>query len=209
MKETNNKVTIAGEIVSEYAYSHEAAGEKFYTTVIKSVRLSGTSDLIPVTISERLISPTMNDTGVFVEINGEFRSYNDKENRKLKLSVFAYDISFLEDVRNVNDIGLIGYICKEPLYRTTPLGREITDVMLAVNRAYGKSDYIPCVVWGRNARFVENLAVGTKLKVNGRIQSREYNKKISENEFETRTAFEMSVSRLGVLEDAGENNNAD
>jgi primosomal replication protein N len=162
-----------------------------------------------VTISERLISPTMNDIGVFVEINGEFRSYNDKENRKLKLSVFAYDISFLEDVRNVNDIGLIGYICKEPLYRTTPLGREITDVMLAVNRAYGKSDYIPCVVWGRNARFVENLAVCTKLKVNGRIQSREYNKKISENEFETRTAFEMSVSRLEVLEDASENNNAD
>jgi single-stranded DNA-binding protein len=196
MKETNNKVTVAGEIVSEYAYSHEAAGEKFYTTVIKSVRLSGTSDLIPVTISERLISPTMNDIGVFVEINGEFRSYNDKENRKLKLSVFAYDISFLEDVRNVNDIELIGYICKEPLYRTTPLGREITDVMLAVNRSYGKSDYIPCVMWGRNARFVENLAVGTKLKVNGRIQSREYQKKVGEETVVSRIAYEVSVNKL-------------
>lgn len=202
MKETNNKVTVAGEIMSEYAYSHEVAREKFYTTVIKSVRLSGTSDLIPVTISERLISPTMNDIGVFVEINGEFRSYNDKENGKLKLSVFAYDISFLEEVRNVNDIELMGYICKEPLYRTTPLGREITDVMLAVNRAYGKADYIPCVVWGRNARFVENLAVGTKIKFCGRIQSKKYHKKISENEFETRTAFEMSVSKLEVIEDA-------
>ena len=209
MKELNNKVTIAGEVMSPYVYSHEVMGEKFYTTVVKSERLSGTSDLIPVMISERLISPTMNNTGVFVEITGEFRSYNDKENRKLKLSVFAYDISFLEDVRNVNDVELIGYICKESTYRTTPLGREISDVMLAVNRSYGKSDYIPCVMWGRNARFVENLAVGTKLKVNGRIQSREYNKKISDNEFETRTAFEMSVSRLEVLEDAGENNNAD
>lgn len=207
MKGTNNKVTVAGEIVSEYAYSHKVMGEKFYTTVIKSARLSGTSDLIPVTISERLISPTMNDTGTFVEITGEFRSYNDKENGKLKLSVFACDISFLEDAKNINDIELVGYICKEPLYRTTPLGREISDVMLAVNRDYGKSDYIPCIVWGRNARFVENLAVGTKLKVNGRIQSRKYHKKISENEFETRIVFEMSVSKLEVLEDAGENSN--
>ena len=209
MRETNNNVTIAGEIMAEYAYSHEVMGERFYTTVVKSERLSGTSDLIPIMISERLISALTDDTGAFVNINGEFRSYNDKENRKLVLSVFTYDISFLEDVRNVNDIELIGYICKESVYRTTPLGREITDVLLAVNRSYGKSDYIPCVMWGRNARFVENLAVGTKLKVNGRIQSREYNKKISDNEFETRTAFEMSVSRLEVLEDAGENNNAD
>ena len=202
MKATNNKVTIAGEIMSEYVYSHKVMGEKFYTTVIMSVRLSGTSDLIPVTISERLISPTMNDAGAFVEITGEFRSYNDKENGKLKLSVFACDISFLEDAKNINDIELVGYICKEPLYRTTPLGREISDVLLAVNRDYGKSDYIPCIVWGRNARFVECLAVGTKLKFCGKIQSREYNKKISENKFETRTAFEMSVSRLEVLEDA-------
>lgn len=209
MKETNNKVTIAGEVMSPYVYNHEVMGEKFYTTVVKSERLSGTMDLIPVMISERLISPTMNDAGAFVEITGEFRSYNDKGNGKLKLSVFAYDISFLEDVRNVNDIELVGYICKEPVYRTTPLGREISDVLLAVNRDYGKSDYIPCIVWGRNARFAENLAVGTKMKFRGKIQSREYNKKISDNEFETRTAFEMSVSRLEVLEDAGENNNAD
>lgn len=212
MKESNNKATIAGEVMSPYVYNHEVMGEKFYTTVVKSERLSGTMDLIPVMISERLISPTMDDTGAFVKITGEFRSYNDKENGKLKLSVFAYDISFLEDVRNVNDINdieLVGYICKEPLYRTTPLGREISDVVLAVNRPYGKSDYIPCIVWGRNARFAENLSVGTKLKLRGRIQSREYYKKISDNEFETRTAFEMSVSRLEVLEDAGENNNAD
>lgn len=202
MRETNNNVTIAGEIMSPYVYNHEVKGEKFYTTVVKSERLSGTSDLIPIMISERLISALTDDTGAFVNINGEFRSYNDKENRKLVLSVFTYDISFLEDVRNVNDIELIGYICKESVYRTTPLGREITDVLLAVNRSYGKSDYIPCVMWGRNARFVENLAVGTKLKINGRIQSREYYKKISDNEFETRTAFEMSVSRLEVLEDA-------
>ena len=176
-------------------------GEKFYTTVVKSERLSGTMDLIPVMISERLISPTMDDTGAFAEISGEFRSYDDKTNRKLILSVFANDISFLEDVKNVNDIELVGFICKEPIYRTTPLGREISDVVLAVNRPYGKSDYIPCIVWGRNARFAENLSVGTKLKLRGRIQSREYYKKI-DNEFETRTAFEMSVSRLEVLEDA-------
>lgn len=202
MKEMNNKVIIVGEIMAKYAYSHEAMGEKFYTTVIKTKRLSGTSDLIPVMISERLISSAMDDTGAFVNINGEFRSYNDKTNRKLILSVFANDISFLEDVKNVNDIELVGFTCKEPIYRTTPLGREISDVVLAVNRPYGKSDYIPCIVWGRNARFAENLSVGTKLKLRGRIQSREYNKKISDNEFETRTAFEMSVSRLEVLEDA-------
>lgn len=202
MKETNNKVTIAGEVMSPYVYNHEVMGEKFYTTVIKTKRLSGTSDLIPVMISERLISPTMDDTGAFAEISGEFRSYDDKTNGKLILSVFANDISFLEDVKNVNDIELVGFTCKEPIYRTTPLGREISDVVLAVNRPYGKSDYIPCIVWGRNARFVKNFAVGTKMKFRGRIQSREYYKKISDNEFETRTAFEMSVSRLEVLEDA-------
>lgn len=201
MKESNNKATIAGEVMSPYVYNHEVMGEKFYTTVVKSERLSGTMDLIPVMISERLISPTMDDTGAFAEISGEFRSYDDKTSRKLMLSVFANDISFLEDVKNVNDIELVGFICKEPIYRTTPLGREISDVVLAVNRPYGKSDYIPCIVWGRNARFVKNLAVGTKLKINGRVQSREYYKKI-DNEFETRTAFEMSVSRLEVLEDA-------
>jgi single-stranded DNA-binding protein len=209
MKELNNKVIIVGEIMAEYAYSHEVMGEKFYTTVIKTKRLSGTLDLIPVMISERLISPTMNDTGAFAEISGEFRSYDDKTNRKLILSVFANDISFLEEVKNINFIEITGYICKSPIYRKTPLGREITDITLAVHRGYHKSDYIPCIAWGRNARFVENLAVGTKLKLHGRIQSREYYKKISDNEFETRTAFEMSVSRLEVLEDAGENNNAD
>lgn len=202
MKELNNKVTIAGEVMSPYVYSHEVMGEKFYTTVIKTERLSGTMDLIPVLISERLISPTMDDTGAFVEISGEFRSYDDKENGKSKLSVFAQNISFLEDSKNVNDIEIVGYICKRPTYRSTPLRREITDIRLAVNRSYRKSDYIPCIVWGRNAKFTENLAVGTKMKFRGRIQSREYNKKVSENEFETRTAFEMSVSRLEVLEDA-------
>lgn len=209
MKELNNKVTIAGEVMSPYVYSHEVMGEKFYTTVVKSERLSGTSDLIPVMISERLISPTMDDTWAFVEISGEFRSYDDKENGKSKLSVFAQNISFLEDSKNVNDIEIVGYICKRPTYRSTPLRREITYIRLAVNRSYRKSDYIPCIVWGRNAKFAENLSVGTKLKLHGRIQSREYYKKISDHEFETRTAFEMSVSRLEVLEDAGENNNAD
>lgn len=202
MKESNNKATIAGEVMSPYVYSHEVMGEKFYTTVIKTKRLSETADLIPVMISERLISPTMDDTWAFVEISGEFRSYDDKENGKSKLSVFAQNISFLEDSKNVNDIEIVGYICKRPTYRSTPLRREITDIRLAVNRSYRKSDYIPCIVWGRNARFAETLSVGTKLKLRGRIQSREYYKKISDNEFETRTAFEMSVSRLEVLEDA-------
>lgn len=202
MKELNNKVTIAGEVMSPYVYSHEIMGEKFYTTVVKSERISGTTDLIPITISERLISASMDDTATFVEITGEFRSYNDKENGKLILSVFANDISFLEDVKNINFIEITGYICKSPIYRKTPLGREITDITLAAHRGYHKSDYIPCIVWGRNARFAENLSVGTKLKLRGRIQSREYYKKISDNEFETRTAFEMSVSRLEVLEDA-------
>lgn len=206
----NNLVTVAGEIISNFVYSHEIFGESFYTVYIKSNRLTeGNYDTIPVTVSERLIDVTENLTGCFVSIEGQFRSYNHRstqEKTKLVLSVFARKIEFLDDLCMVssemaNSIQLIGYICKKPIYRKTPLGREITDLLIAVNRPYGKSDYIPCITWGRNARYADTFEIGQKIEVYGRIQSRQYMKKINENECEQRTAYEVSVSKILTIEE--------
>jgi primosomal replication protein N len=144
--------------------------------------------------------------GKHIEVLGQFRSYNSyhNEGNRLILTVFARDINFLDDdavVKNPNQIFLNGYVCKKPIYRTTPFGREITDILLAVNRPYNKSDYIPCIAWGRNARYSESLEIGHNIKVWGRIQSREYQKKVNETEFEKRVAYEVSVSKLEYLEE--------
>ena len=169
-------------------------------------RLSESYDVIPLMVSERLIDVNGDYKGMYVCINGQFRSYNRHEERKnrLVLSVFAREIEFideLEESAKTNQIYLDGYICKEPIYRKTPLGREIADVLLAVNRPYGKSDYIPCICWGRNARYANGFKVGERCAVWGRIQSREYMKKLSENDVEKRVAFEVSVSKLELMED--------
>lgn len=201
----NNKVYVMGEIVSEATFSHEVYGEGFYEFFVKVMRLSGQADILPVTLSERLIKDGMLCKGKSICAVGQFRSYNKIENGKsrLMLTIFIRELLETEEDRNPNSILLSGYICKPPVYRTTPFNREIADVLIAVNRAYNKSDYIPCIAWGRNARFVKNLSVGEKIAVSGRIQSREYQKKISETESKVMTAYEVSVSKLAAF-DAGE-----
>jgi len=201
----NNIVTISGRIVSNIEFSHEVYGEGFYNFTIEVPRLSECYDRIPVTISERLVDKNKIQIGKLVEIEGQFRSYNsynkEKDGNKLLLTVFAREISFLDDdkeVKNPNQIYLNGYICKKPVYRTTPFGREITDILLAVNRPYNKSDYIPCISWGRNARYSETLKVGENIRVWGRIQSREYQKKTETGEIINKIAFEVSISKMEV-----------
>ena len=201
-----NNVEIAGTVVAEPEYSHEVFGERFYIFSISTERISGVLDTIPVTISERAINLDEIRVGKRFKIYGQFRSFNKhmENEHRLILSVFARDIMELDDSQlDVNEkyIFLDGYVCKEPIYRKTPLGREIADVLLAVNRSYGKSDYIPCIAWGRNARFASGLEVGSHVKICGRIQSREYTKKLSETESETRVAYEVSVNKIELDEE--------
>lgn len=202
----NNRVCIIGEIVSEFTFSHEVFGEGFYIANVSVNRLSDMVDVIPLMISERLIDVTKDYRGMKIEVAGQFRSYNRHEGtkNKLVLSIFVRELRFLEDDEmpeeqsKSNQIFLDGYVCKPPIYRKTPLGREIADILVAVNRPYGKSDYIPCIAWGRTARFCENLAVGTELRVIGRVQSREYEKKYEDGTVEKRIAYEVSVSNLEI-----------
>lgn len=200
----NNQVSITGEIVSEFIFSHEVFGEGFYLVDVQVKRLSESTDVIPVMVSERLIDVNSDYRGSFIRITGQFRSYNRHEERKnrLVLSVFAREVSFTEEENDkikTNQIFLDGYICKPPVYRKTPLGREISDMLIAVNRPYGKSDYIPCICWGRNARFSSNFEVGGHVQIWGRIQSREYVKKLEDDFTEKRVAYEVSVSKLEWL----------
>ena len=200
----NNQVTVMGEVISDFTYSHEIYGEGFYMLDIRVLRLSESYDIIPVMVSERLIDVNGDYKGLLVGVSGQFRSYNRHEEKKnrLVLSVFAREIEFLDQLdenAKSNQIFLDGYICKEPIYRKTPLGREIADLLLAVNRPYGKSDYIPCICWGRNARYASTFAVGERCAIWGRIQSREYMKKLDEEHVEHRVAFEVSVSKLEVV----------
>ena len=193
----NNQVTIMGKVATEFSFSHEVFGEGFYMVEVEVKRLSNSEDRIPLMISERLIDVTQD----YTMVHGQFRSYNRHEEQKnrLVLSVFVREISFMEeepDGTKTNSIWLDGYICKEPIYRKTPLGREIADLLLAVNRPYGKSDYIPCICWGRNARYASGFEVGEHVQLLGRIQSREYVKRISDTETEKRVAYEVSVSKL-------------
>ncbi len=202
----NNQVVIMGEIVSDFVFSHEIFGEGFYMVDVNVPRLSESSDIIPLMVSERLINVEEDYKGLNIMVQGQFRSYNRHEERKnrLVLSVFAREIEFVDETpesSKTNQIYLDGYICKEPIYRKTPLGREIADLLLAVNRPYGKSNYIPCICWGRNARFASNFSVGTRCEIWGRIQSREYMKRLSEEDAEKRIAYEVSVSKLELMEE--------
>jgi len=197
----NNQVTIAGEIMGGFTFSHDVFGEGFYVMDISVGRLSESNDIIPIMVSERLVDVKKDYTGMQAVISGQFRSYNrhEESRNRLVLSVFAREIEIMEEPTEEvrpNYIFLDGFVCKPPIYRKTPLGREIADVLLAVNRPYGKSDYIPCICWGRNARYADGFQVGEHIQIWGRIQSREYQKKISETEFEKRVAYEVSVSKL-------------
>ena len=210
LTEKNNKVFISGEIVTDAEFSHEVYGEGFYEMNVLVKRLSGQGDILPVTISERLISDGELKVGVTINALGQFRSYNKLVDgkSKLMLTVFVRELLDDEPVRNPNSIVLMGYICKPPIYRTTPFNREIADILIAVNRSYNKSDYIPCIAWGRNARFAKNLAVGEKIAISGRIQSREYQKRVTDDDIKTMTAYEVSISKLAAYENA-ENFDAD
>ena len=215
----NNYLTLVGKVTGEKKFSHEIYGERFYIFNLSIPRLSGNSDIIPITVSERLIKEDTLQEGNKLLIKGQFRSYNSYENEKnrLILTVFAKDIMEVEEneeeendiVRKdivTNEVVLVGYICKKPIYRQTPFGREIADLLLAVNRAYNKSDYIPCIAWGRNARFCQNLEVGTQVKVVGRVQSRTYEKKHEDGSVETRVAYEVSIGSLEVVEEKDNEN---
>ena len=214
MRETkieNNSASVIGEVVSGFTFNHEVFGEKFYMVDVSAKRLSDEADIIPVMISERLLDVSKDWRGETVEVIGQFRSYNhhDGNKNRLVLSIFAREVNVVEeftDYTKTNQILLDGYICKVPVYRKTPLGREISDLLLAVNRPYGKSDYIPCIAWGRNARYASTLEVGTKVKIFGRVQSREYTKKLNGLQTEIHIAYEVSVSGLEVDEDNADSN---
>ena len=200
----NNTVLITGTVAEGCVFSHEVYGESFYMFRISSDRLSDKADILPVTISERLIDKELLQVGTKVKVMGQLRSYNNYNSKKnrLILTIFAREISLLEeaDEKMENQIFLNGFICKVPIYRKTPFGREISDILVAVNRAYNKSDYIPCICWGRNARFAGKLEVGEHVAIWGRIQSREYQKKLENEEVINRIAYEVSVSKMECLE---------
>ena len=200
----SNYIKIVGSIFSNLEYSHEVFGEKFYEFFIEVPRLSETKDILPVIISERIINDINMDIGNHIVIEGQFRSYNryEDDSNRLLLRIFVRDIyvpdeTELEEMkRHPNEVFLNGYLCKETKFRTTPFGREITDMLIAVNRSYNKSDYIPCIAWGRNARYCENLEVGDHVKIWGRIQSRQYQKKHADDENQIKTAYEISITKL-------------
>ena len=194
---TNNYAAAVGDLQSEFSYSHESYGECFYSFTIRIPRLSDSADIITVTASERILCDEDYKIGDRIKITGQFRSYNNYTDvgNKLILTLFAKTIEKAPDERYMNEIELNGFLCKQPVYRTTPFGREITDMLLAVNRTHNKSDYIPCIVWGRNAKFAQKLNVGDNIIVSGRMQSREYQKKV-EDDVITKTAYEVSVSKI-------------
>ena len=207
----NNHIILVGKVTSDKVFSHEVYGERFYIFKMEIPRLSGTSDIIPITVSERLLTQDLN-IGEKIVVKGQFRSYNtyvDNKNR-LILTVFAKDIIRESDFtdeqeewekQNIsNEVVLNGYICKTPIYRQTPFKREIADLLLAVNRAYNKSDYIPCIAWGRNARYCQNMEVGTCVKIGGRVQSRIYEKKHEDGSVEERVAYEVSIGSMEIVD---------
>lgn len=197
--ENNNQVTLSGCIASDFIFSHEVLGEKFYTAFIAVARDSGAVDMLPALFSERIIDTGGSYTNEPITITGSFRSYNQHDENKnhLLLYIFVDDYEWSGGTEKNNTAVLEGFLCKKPVYRKTPLGREIADILLAVNRPYGKSDYIPCICWGRNARYADSLEIGTHIKASGRIQSREYSKRIGENEIK-KTAYELSVNTLEI-----------
>lgn len=204
LKEDTNLVNLRGELEEELTFSHEIFGEKFYNAKIRIHRLSDTYDVLPITISERLLEEVNLNENNLVDVVGQLRSYNkniDNKN-KLVLTIFVREIKDVDgETKDPNNIFLDGYICKNPIYRKTPLGREITDLLVAINRPYNKSDYIPSIVWGRNAKFAKNLKIGDRIQMWGRVQSRDYEKKLESGEVEKRVAYEVSISKIKKLDE--------
>ena len=207
MEKTTNNIDIGGKIMTGFEVNHEVYGEVFYRFDVSVDRLSGNSDILPITVSEKLVNKETMTPGKLVRVQGQVRSYNsyveqDKRN-KLVLTVFARTVELVDALPETipNDVFLDGFLCKPAVYRTTPFGREITDLLLAVNRSYNKSDYIPCIVWGKNARMAGKLSVGDNVQILGRMQSRIYQKRIDENTVLEKTAYEVSVSKVERIKD--------
>ena len=198
----NNIVEIGGKIVKEPELSHEIYDEKFYRFEIETKRLSEITDVLPIIISERLVDVNSLEIGKIVHLYGQVRSYNQQTDTKSKLvlTIFAKEIEFTDDesILTLNDVNFNGFLCKTPIYRKTPLGREIADILVAVNRSYKKSDYIPCILWGRNAKFCSKLPVGENVKIVGRIQSRKYEKTLEDGTVVEKVAYELSVSKFSL-----------
>lgn len=197
----NNKVFLNGVVVENPVFSHETYGEGFYEVKLSVPRLSEHNDILPVTVSEKFLKSF--SVGQEVALKGQFRSFNKLmgDKSKLVLNVFAREIIERNDSMNPNIIEITGFLCKPPIFRTTPFNREICDILVAVNRAYNKSDYLPCIAWGRNARYIKDAPVGKKLEIVGRIQSREYQKKLDSGEIVTKTAYEISIGRINIIEE--------
>ncbi len=201
IREENNQALVTGEVITDFTFSHKSHGENFYKVTVKVPRLSETHDFIPIMVSDKLVDVSADWIGSWIMVSGQYRSNNTRwpdGRRRLELFVFAYYVAAVLpenwEIEQANTVNLNGYLCKPPVYRETQEGRKITDMLLAVNRAFGKTDYIPCICWGRNARYVASLDVGTCLTLEGRIQSREYIKKLQDGWEELRTAYEVSVS---------------
>lgn len=203
MENVINALHLSGTVIGTPVVGHEAFGEKFYYLTLGVPRLSGAQDQLPVTLSERLLlDGAMLKEGDRLAIEGQVRSYNKiiEGAGRLLITAFAQRIVEPDERENPNQVQLTGTLCKAPAYRTTPFGREIADMMLAVNRAYGKSDYIPCITWGRSARFAAKLSVGDKITLTGRLQSRAYQKQLPDGNVVEKTAYEVSVGHLELLE---------
>ncbi len=203
----NNDAVAMGKVSKEPKFSHRHFDEDFYIFELEVPRLSENYDNINIMVSNKLISPDEIEQGDTFEVHGQFRSYNNYSGvgNKLMLVLFAKEI-FQKDEEicgddKPNSLFLSGYICKEPVYRTTPFGREITDILVAVNRSYGKSDYIPCIAWGRNAKYTSKLSVGDHVEIWGRMQSREYHKKLENDEIVIKKAYEISISKINVVDE--------
>ena len=203
--EEYNNVIVQGKIVTEKKFNHEIYGEKFYVYDLEVARLSNVTDIIPILVSERLLCDNELKQDMLVEVQGQYRSYNSttEEKSRLVLMVFVKEYNIIEEIniaKPQNEITLNGFLCKKPVFRTTPLGRDIVDMLLAVNRAYNKSDYIPLIAWGRNANYCKDLIIGTNIKIVGRIQSRQYEKKYTDGTIEKRRAYEVSVDKLELID---------
>ena len=207
--EITNSIEIRGTISSDFTFSHEVYGEGFYNFTVGTARLSESVDFLPVTISERLIVGMDLMQGDLVDIRGQVRSYNnyiqEERRNRLLITIFAREIELLNEMeitpKNPNNVFLDGFICKKPVFRETPFGREIADILLAVNRSYNKSDYIPCICWGRNARFASTLNVSDNVRIGGRLQSRIYQKKYDDGSVVEKNAYEISISKIGLVKD--------
>jgi len=202
MEETGNIIHLKGQICQNLQFGHELFGEQFYVTTLRVPRLSGAEDFLPITLSERLLMDAPITNGSNLCLEGQLRSYNKviEGSGRLLITAFAQKLLDCEqDEENPNRVQLTGALCKPPSYRTTPFGREIADLMLAVNRSYGKSDYIPCITWGRTARYAANLKIGDKVQLVGRFQSRAYQKQLADGTTLNKVAYEVSVSRLSAI----------